>query len=200
MIHTLLITSSVLILGVFCVRKLSFGRIAMRARYALWLPVAVRLLFPFSVGESSFSVMNVFSNGWTEAQMQTGAEENDAGQEAFYSDGSGRAAGEETEYNDTQNVKAQHTVSKQILGTKEPDFAQSSEAGDGTLELHTDLGMRHTRFLRLFVCGVWGIGFLAVGGHMLFSRQRFLRYLKKNRRCIRCRGFPVPVWWDGISI
>lgn len=181
MIHTLLITSSVLILGVFCVRKLSFGRIAMRARYALWLPVAVRLLFPFSVGESSFSVMNVFSNGWTEAQMQTGAEENDAGQEAFYSDGSGRAAGEETEYNDTQNVKAQHTVSKQILGTKEPDFAQSSEAGDGTLELHTDLGMRHTRFLRLFVCGVWGIGFLAVGGHMLFSRQRFLRYLKKNR-------------------
>lgn len=181
MIHTLLMTSSVLILGVFCVRKLSFGRIAMRARYALWLPVAVRLLFPFSVGESSFSVMNVFSNGWTEAQMQTGAEEHDAGQEAFYSDGSGRAAGEETEYNDTQNVKAQHTVSKQILGTKEPDFAQSSEAGDGTLELHTDLGMRHTRFLRLFVCGVWGIGFLAVGGHMLFSRQRFLRYLKKNR-------------------
>lgn len=181
MIHTLLITSSVLILGVFCVRKLSFGRIAMRARYALWLPVAVRLLFPFSVGESSFSVMNVFPAGWTEAQMQTGAEEHDAGQEAFYSDGSGRAAGEETEYNDTQNVKAQHTVSKQILGTKEPVFGQSSEAGDGTLELHTDLGMRHTRFLRLFVCGVWGIGFLAVGGHMLFSRQRFLRYLKKNR-------------------
>lgn len=181
MIHTLLMTSSVLILGVFCVRKLSFGRIAMRARYALWLPVAVRLLFPFSVGESSFSVMNVFSNGWTEAQMQTGAEEHDAGQEAFYSDGSGRAAGEETEYNDTQNVKAQHTVSKQILGTKKPVFGQSSEAGDGTLELHTDLGMRHTRFLRLFVCGVWGIGFLAVGGHMLFSRQRFLRYLKKNR-------------------
>lgn len=182
MIHTLLITSSVLILGVFCVRKLSFGRIAMRARYALWLPVAVRLLFPFSVGESSFSVMNVFPAEWAElAQMQTGAEEHDAGQEAFYSDGSGMAAGDETEYNDTQNVKAQHTASKQISGTKEPVFGQPSEAGDGTLEPHTDFGMRHNRFLRLFVCGVWLLGFLAVGGHMLFSRQRFLRYLKKNR-------------------
>ncbi|MDE7358194.1 MAG: M56 family metallopeptidase, partial [Lachnospiraceae bacterium] len=59
MIYEILLTSSVLILGVFCLRKLTMGKISMRLRYALWLLVAVRLLVPVSVGTSAFSVLNL---------------------------------------------------------------------------------------------------------------------------------------------
>ena len=53
MILELLFTSTVLIIGIFCLRKLTLGRISMRLRYALWLLVAVRLLVPKENGTSS---------------------------------------------------------------------------------------------------------------------------------------------------
>ncbi len=59
MILEILFTSTVLIIGIFCLRKLTLGRISMRLRYALWLLAAVRLLVPFSFGTSAFSVMNL---------------------------------------------------------------------------------------------------------------------------------------------
>lgn len=54
-----LVTSSVMILGILCLRKLTMGKISMKIRYALWLLVAVRLLLPVSVAASPFSVMNL---------------------------------------------------------------------------------------------------------------------------------------------
>lgn len=169
MIHTLLITSSVLILGVFCVRKLSFGRIAMRARYALWLPVALRLLVPFSVGESPFSVMNVFSSGFPKIQqmqqIQVNPQADDDGPAVPYLDSSGE--------NRAFEVKNGSVFDGGVVvsgGGKEDHsaFGQNGKA-------------EHAYFIRLLFGGVWIIGFLAVSGHMLFSRQRFLRYLKNNR-------------------
>ena len=59
MILEVLVTSTVLIAGIFCLRKLTLGKISMRLRYGLWLLVAVRLLLPLSVGTSAFSVMNL---------------------------------------------------------------------------------------------------------------------------------------------
>lgn len=58
-LYEILITSTALICGIFCLRKLSKGKISMRLRYALWLLVAVRLLVPASVGTSALSVMNL---------------------------------------------------------------------------------------------------------------------------------------------
>ena len=54
------ITSSVLIFVVILLRTVFKGKIKNRVRYALWLIVAVRLLMPFSLAESSVSVMNFF--------------------------------------------------------------------------------------------------------------------------------------------
>ena len=54
-----LVTSSVMILGILCLRKLTMGKISMRVRYALWLLVVVRLLLPVSVGTSPVSVLNL---------------------------------------------------------------------------------------------------------------------------------------------
>ena len=56
------ISSSVLIFVVILLRTVFKGKIKNRVRYALWLVVAVRLLMPFSLIESSVSVMNFFDS------------------------------------------------------------------------------------------------------------------------------------------
>ena len=61
----------------------------MMMRYALWIPVALRLLFPFSVGESPVSFMNVFYGILPEMrQVQTGSIGQDTNQADGYLDGS----------------------------------------------------------------------------------------------------------------
>lgn len=53
-----IVSSSVLIALVIGIRYLFRNKLAMRARYALWLLVAVRLLVPVAFSESYLSVMN----------------------------------------------------------------------------------------------------------------------------------------------
>jgi len=52
-------TSSVLIIAIVLLRYVFKGKIKWCLQYALWLLVALRLLFPFSFMESSWSVLNV---------------------------------------------------------------------------------------------------------------------------------------------
>lgn len=58
-----IITSSILIVFIILIRGLCKDKIGLRARYALWLVVAVRLLVPFSFAESSLSVLNFLEAG-----------------------------------------------------------------------------------------------------------------------------------------
>lgn len=53
-----MVSSSVLMIVIMTIRYFFRNRLSMRARYALWLLVAVRLLMPFSFPGSSFSVLN----------------------------------------------------------------------------------------------------------------------------------------------
>ncbi|MDD4798843.1 MAG: M56 family metallopeptidase [Clostridia bacterium] len=53
-----IVSSSVLIAVIIALRYLLKGKISLWLQYALWGLVLVRLLIPFSVGGSSFSVMN----------------------------------------------------------------------------------------------------------------------------------------------
>ena len=62
----MIITSSVLILVIFLLRKITRGRISMRFRYALWLVVVLRLLLPVSVGNSAVSIWNLLPLSWQE--------------------------------------------------------------------------------------------------------------------------------------
>ena len=54
-----ILTSSLLILAVLLIRAVGRDRLSARVRYALWALVLVRLLMPFSVGESILSVQNL---------------------------------------------------------------------------------------------------------------------------------------------
>lgn len=53
-----IVTSSILIAVIIALRCLLKGKISLRLQYALWGLVLLRLLIPFSIGSSGFSVMN----------------------------------------------------------------------------------------------------------------------------------------------
>lgn len=53
-----IVTSSILIAVIIALRYLLKGKVSLRLQYALWGLVLLRLLIPFSVGSSGFSVMS----------------------------------------------------------------------------------------------------------------------------------------------
>ena len=53
-----IVTSSILIAVIIALRHILKGKISLRLQYALWGLVLLRLLVPFSIGSSGFSVMN----------------------------------------------------------------------------------------------------------------------------------------------
>lgn len=79
---TWIISSSVLILTILGIRLIFKGKISMRLQYALWAIVMVRLLFPGSIMESSFSVMNAVDV--TESQETTNDNKNIFGIENLF--------------------------------------------------------------------------------------------------------------------
>lgn len=64
-----ILASSILILLIIFIRCLFRDKIALRVRYALWLVVAVRLLCPFSISQSSLSILNFLE--WDMAMTET---------------------------------------------------------------------------------------------------------------------------------
>jgi len=53
-----IVTSSILIAVIITLRHILKGKISLRLQYALWGLALLRLLIPFSIGSSGFSVMN----------------------------------------------------------------------------------------------------------------------------------------------
>ena len=65
-----IISSSVLIAIVLLLRLVLKGRVSQRLQYALWIPVLLRLLLPFSIGSSSLSILNTLPKEPPPAQIQ----------------------------------------------------------------------------------------------------------------------------------
>lgn len=65
-----IISSSVLIIVVICLRTFFKGKIRLCFQYALWLLVAVRLLVPLSFGSSAISVQNVTNHVVSQSNTQ----------------------------------------------------------------------------------------------------------------------------------
>ncbi|MBD5509528.1 MAG: M56 family metallopeptidase [Lachnospiraceae bacterium] len=173
-----LVTSSVMILGILCLRKLTMGKISMRVRYAFWLLVAVRLLMPVSVGTSPISVLNLVSGIHQEYLFSDGVAQEADGQENAVKEEESRAAqrkedGAETVH-DLQNT-AQEADGQSLDRTPVIGGAQKIP-GSSPVDV---------------IWVVWFLGFLTVSGYMLFMRVRFVRYLRKNRKKIAGEEIPV---------
>ena len=185
-----LVTSSVMILGILCLRKLTMGKISMRVRYALWLLVAVRLLMPVSVGTSPISVLNLLP-AFLQAGGQSDARISDSenGQTA---NGAGETEGKENAGKEEETHAAQ---SKEIGAETDFLLQHPAQETDGqSLHITTviDGAQKNLGSSPVYVVlVVWLSGFLSVSGYMLFMRMRFVGYLRKNREEIVGEEIPV---------
>lgn len=174
-VFEILVTSSVLIVGIFGLRKLTMRKISMRLRYGLWLLVAARLLMPLSLGTSPVSVMNFFPGTSQESTVQNGAAQTLIVQEGASPSWQNPAQEPAGQTDETVSV---------------PDKTQSgSEAAPvANAESETAYGKRNV--WQPVTAGVWILGVLSVSGYLFWMRFRFVRYLRRNRREISEEGLP----------
>lgn len=198
MLFEMLFTSTILIIAIFCLRKLTLGKISMRLRYGLWLLVAVRLLLPVSVGTSALSVMNLmpetfrekaqaFSTGGAathEISVDDGQDLTPAGRkDDVFSDRQYTGAGMET-----ADGQAKEGVGF-TLAAGEAEQAETKLEGKTTGKNGAVSETGGTPLSKL-LAALWVLGFFAVGGYMLFESQRFVRYLHRNRRELPAERLP----------
>lgn len=190
----MLFTSSALILGIFCLRKLTMGKISMRLRYGLWLLVAVRLLLPSSLGTSPVSVMNLFHGIRLENALQTETVREELRREdeeqekterlAAY----GEAPDEETA-SALQNLP--QTAGKQAdQGASADGIAQIGSADGSGFSTVVKTAYEKGNVWRLAIVGVWLLGAVSAGGYLFGMRVRFVRYLRRRRQEISENEIP----------
>lgn len=182
----MLLTSSVMIIGILGLRKLTMGKISMKLRYGLWLLVAVRLLTPLSLGTSPVSVMNLFPGIRQESSLQSAAgKENlrheDAGQgETGAQAVQGEADGEETAF--FMHNPSQTAAKKRSYAVFDGGKTQGKTA-DGTEPLTAvKAAYKAGDAWHPVMMGIWLSGFLLVGGYLFWMRFRFVRYLRRKRQ------------------
>lgn len=184
MIFEMLITSSVLIIGIFGLRKLTMGKISMRLRYGLWLLAAVRLLTPASLAASPVSVMNLFSGIVQESGVQGGEARNFVGSESgTQREGAARDMQDMAPGGETAAVlhnPAHGNEGKNNNMTGVTDGAPGEE--NGPVDSFTPV-----------IAGVWFLGVLIVGGYLFFQRFRFVRYLRRNRKRVVGEEIPAAI-------
>lgn len=188
MILEVLVTSTVLIAGIFCLRKLTLGKISMRLRYGLWLLVAVRLLLPLSVGTSAFSVMNLLPGTLRENAGALPLERENSGE--LLANG-GRDSTYVGERDDT--FSGGQNEGEEPAGMREGNgimSAAADHAAQGEVVSDKRFRRRWAFSRRRLVITVWLVGFLAAGGYILFCRQRFVRCLYRNRRELPAETVP----------
>lgn len=165
-----LITSSVLILIIAALRFFLRGKVSNRVIYALWLLAALRLALPFSIVESSVSIMNIFKR----------ASESPA----VYNDYTYDNVAEPPIYNIVQEnyaVYPQYTDNAEHIA--EPPAVQTKPAPD-----IKDI----VKYIRLGGAAVMLLWFAAVNGAFYFNLR-----CKREKADIECR---LPVYIaDGIS-
>ncbi len=167
----ILISSSVLILVLALLRKILRGKVSFRLQYALWLLVALRLLLPFQIGHSAYSVTSLSSPQTQAAQsfLARPLTESPAPQDPT----------------PQQKPVVQTPPVSQIAAVQPEAQPETPSARQETAE-----GMTVGEVLKLiWLCGVgcMAIWFIAVN----FT---FRRKARKNAQGISAKEFPLPVY------
>lgn len=165
-----LITSSVLILIIAALRHFLRGRVSNRIIYAMWLLAALRLMMPFSLAESSVSIMNLFKPA-ADIPAET----------SVYNEYTADNAAEVPVYN---IVQENHTPYPQYTEQNVQPPAETKKSAPDVMTV-----LKYIRFGGTAVMLLW---FAAVNGAFYFNLR-----CKRERADIECR---LPVYTaDGIS-
>ncbi len=191
----IIITSSVLIIMIFILRRLTMGKISMRLRYALWLLVAVRLVLPVSVGNSPISVMNLMPDGqsrtetaaYAAADSQGNPKKADASKGVDVPNGGGVRKAETSVIDEAGTPMPQNDFSKD-LQHQDSSIIDSLLAGEKNTPKSGEI--TKTKDLGSILRCIWLVGMLSVAGYMSFHQIRFICYLRRNRKEIAYEKLP----------
>ena len=162
-----ILSSSVLILVVLLIRRLTLGRISMRLRYALWALVLVRLLVPFSFGSTPVSIMNT-------------AQQVPVIQDAQV-------------LHDIGHIE--HAPSGAVEGYHQSDYSADFPTVIAQNKSEEEFSRMTTVLnLRDVLIPLWKTGVLVLFAAFLLANLRFRRALRKNRRQLEVSDFPLPVY------
>jgi len=162
-----IVTSSILIAVIITLRYLLKGKISLRIQYALWGLVLLRLLIPFSIGSSGFSVMNTVQR----VPVVQDAES-------------------------ISNVdRIEHMADGTVEGYYPSDFmcdfptvVAESKTAEEYARMEKVLSLREA-FIQIWLCGA-AILFVAFAA----SNGRFASRLRRTRRSLDVRGAALPVY------
>ncbi len=187
-----IVSSSVLLAALCLLRLVLRGHIRARLQYALWALALVRLLLPFSISESSLSVLSAAGRLSGRAQQTVQ-----------------QAGGYEQQLPAQQTAVPAAGAAEAAAGTVRPDAdAASPEAaapeaavqdGGATIVVTTpqapEVSARQTDWGAL-ARGVWLAGGLLMALWLLLQNLRFARALRRTRRALpveaRCPVYEAP--------
>lgn len=162
-----IVTSSILIAVVIALRYILKGKISLRLQYALWGLVLLRLLIPFSIGSSGFSVMNTVQRV---PVMQDAESISNVDRIVYMTDGS---------------VKGYYPSD---FMCDFPTVVAESKTAEEYARMEKVLSLRKA-FIQIWLCGV-AILFVAFAA----SNGRFASCLRRTRRPLDVRGSTLPVY------
>lgn len=201
-----MVSSSVLILIIIALRKVLKGKMNLCFQYALWGLVLVRLLMPFSIGSSGFSILNFLPESLIKEEGDFFETEVIQGTPfgLFSSGNTGDkvtdgqdvpVSSNQNNYADNGNAAWQLQVGNAISGYSEIDAnADSGAISNADTSTGIDAGLNTGRYqgevqdmktsLNLTELWkiVWLIGMMLVGGVLFTANGMFAWKLKKTRR------------------
>lgn len=165
-----IITSSVLIAVLILLRYFFKGKINLRLQYALWLLVAVRLLMPFSIFDSSFSVLNIVTVDRQAEQMKSPVTlpQSDSAQRTDVNNAEGIA--------DAANISETSRYTVQDEKINADNTSKEKAPLEGVLYI------------------LWLVGAIALGLWFILQNIWFYTRLRKTREAVEIPGSRLPVY------
>lgn len=192
----IVITSSVLIVAILCIRFLTKGRMSPILQYALWLPVAVRLMLPVPLFHSSISILNIFPESLSMDRWQLGEMTEESGiMDSNAQDGIGEGHGDVASRMENDNVTSGGMTDGSYV--MDGNVTGGDETGDNvTGSVATDPGMAGENTVNgclmdklmdgresfgSILTAIWIVGMVCMGAYMLCYQIKWKRYLQKNK-------------------
>ena len=160
-----IVSSSVLILIIIGMRSCLMGKITLRLQYSMWLLVAVRLLFPFSIGEAVLSVSTWLELAGDRTAVQEIVDFTQTPMQTM-------------PYEDAYEIVADDYLNIGINIENLPEHVLS-----GTIENEVQNTMRGGYTLVEIARAIWIMGMVVLAVAFLFSNLCFWQRLRK------CRSF-----------
>ncbi len=170
-----IISSSVLIVLVMLVRLVFKEKMSQQLRYGLWLLVLIRLLVPFSMGESQMSIDNFTENAALSEGGQIITE-------------IGKIDLPKMSYNDAYEQVASEYASNGI------DISELPIAQYENVSYEIDNVRRGDISIAEMLKYIWLGGIAVVGGCFVASNMIFASKLRKNRRPVVWQNNRLPIY------